>query len=218
MTYQINEWRRTEIQGAPLYNYTRLVRLLIAGLEVRLSDEALAAALNEFGMLTPVGKQWEALDVYNVMTCLQSQASPDAVHPDNYPPEMQEALSGYLSEVELALGELVSSDKLTSHEEQAVSDYIRSGQDDGECGQNAAAIQHGQVLLTDASITAGATNRFGWNYEQLAVLGVRLPPRKGWKTELIGTYVSREKYLRFLTLATSQRVTAATHVGAQVLH
>lgn len=40
----------------------------------------------------------------------------------------------------------------------------------------------------------------GYNRDQLAVLGVSWPARKGWLSKLVGTEIPDERYELFLTL------------------
>lgn len=218
MTYQHTQWRRTELEGQhPLYDYERLVTLLIAGLQRGLSCKALADFLNAQGTRTPTRKQWHSSDVSDALTCLRCEHHPDAVHPDNNPPETVEALGGYLSEIERALGDLQECGDVTDYEVEVL--FTASAQSRGSCNAATphAAISGDSVLLTEEAITAGATNRFGWNYQQLAVLGVRLPPCKGWKKALFGKYISRERYERFLRLSSDRKKQLRSKV-ARVLH
>jgi hypothetical protein len=56
------------------------------------------------------------------------------------------------------------------------------------------------ILLTHENLHKGQTGNGGFNYAQLAALGVATPPRKGWLRRLIGTQVSAESYELFLSL------------------
>jgi hypothetical protein len=56
----------------------------------------------------------------------------------------------------------------------------------------------------EATLTAGASAKRGWNRAQLALLGVPWPPPKGWKVKLIrdGFRLSVEAREQFLQLRT----------------
>ena len=60
------------------------------------------------------------------------------------------------------------------------------------------------VTITNEFIESGRTPTAGqtsaWNYRQLRLLGVKLPPKKGWKWEIIGTKISKEAAAAFLAL------------------
>lgn len=43
------------------------------------------------------------------------------------------------------------------------------------------------VTLTEGDLRAGASERGGFNREQLAAIGVEWPPARGWLKELVGT-------------------------------
>ncbi len=45
----------------------------------------------------------------------------------------------------------------------------------------------------------------GYNRMQLAALGVKWPPEKGWLSKLVGTEIPDEQYQRFLSLGTMTR-------------
>ena len=64
-----------------------------------------------------------------------------------------------------------------------------------------------RITLTHELIEAGVTIKTGsgngaWTKDQLSILGVSWPPKKGWKTKLVkhGHKVSREEYERFLAI------------------
>lgn len=54
------------------------------------------------------------------------------------------------------------------------------------------------LTLTDELIEKGKTERGGYTYAQMLVLGCSVPFRKGWKRKIIGTTISEEDYQRFL--------------------
>lgn len=57
------------------------------------------------------------------------------------------------------------------------------------------------MILTRQLILAGSTTGLaGWNKEQLAVLGVGNPPRKGWMGKLVGREIPDSDYELFLSL------------------
>lgn len=56
------------------------------------------------------------------------------------------------------------------------------------------------VVLTDDLLEAGLSDAGGWCKAQLAALGVKWPPRKGWRRNLIGSTISRQRYEQFLAL------------------
>lgn len=56
------------------------------------------------------------------------------------------------------------------------------------------------TTLTAEKIEAAGNSGIGFTAKQLAVLGVRWPPSKGWKSSLIGTQVPQERYEKFLSL------------------
>ena len=66
------------------------------------------------------------------------------------------------------------------------------------------AMNDDLVTITNEFIESGRTPTAGqtsaWNYRQLRLLGVTLPPQKGWKWEIIGTKISKEAAAAFLAL------------------
>ncbi len=57
-----------------------------------------------------------------------------------------------------------------------------------------------RVILTYEMIHSAKNGSGGWNKRQLAVLGVKWPPRKGWLIELCGEEISEREYARFCAL------------------
>jgi hypothetical protein len=53
---------------------------------------------------------------------------------------------------------------------------------------------------TKERIEQGESKRGGFSYSQLALLGVSLPPKKGWKRKLIGRVVDLETVKTFIAL------------------
>ena len=56
------------------------------------------------------------------------------------------------------------------------------------------------MILTRENIHDGASSECGWNKEQLSILGVKWPPKKGWLSKLIGRTISDADYAKFLAL------------------
>lgn len=54
------------------------------------------------------------------------------------------------------------------------------------------------MTVTEKIIENGMSNHGGWNKEQLAILGVKWPPKKGWKQRLIGTEITELQYVNFI--------------------
>ena len=67
--------------------------------------------------------------------------------------------------------------------------------------RRAQAIQAGELFtVTPEWIYANRTKRGGWNAKQLAAVGIKWPPIKGWKVRLPGrkiTQTSRETFESF---------------------
>lgn len=62
-------------------------------------------------------------------------------------------------------------------------------------------IDDSSVTLTNELIVAGSTSTRGtWTYRQLRLLGVSMPPKKGWKHSVIGNEIPTSQYERFLAL------------------
>jgi ribonuclease HI len=64
------------------------------------------------------------------------------------------------------------------------------------------------MKLTIDKLIAGL-NCGAINARQLAVLGMKWPPRRGWMRNLIGKEISEDKYKRFLALRKQKRETTA---------
>lgn len=56
------------------------------------------------------------------------------------------------------------------------------------------------MTLTHQNLHAAASAGSGFNYDQLDILGVVCPPRRGWLQSLIGTHISDERYAELLSL------------------
>ena len=56
------------------------------------------------------------------------------------------------------------------------------------------------MQLTYENLHAAASAGSGFNYDQLDILGVVCPPRRGWLQKLIGTHISDEDFAKFLAL------------------
>lgn len=52
--------------------------------------------------------------------------------------------------------------------------------------------------ITHEMIEAGKTPRGAWTKVQLTLLGIEWPPTKGWKSALVGHWISEENYQAFL--------------------
>lgn len=50
------------------------------------------------------------------------------------------------------------------------------------------------MKLTHQIIHSAGTAGIGFNYQQLRILGVKWPPRKGWLSKLIGTEIPADKW------------------------
>ncbi len=69
----------------------------------------------------------------------------------------------------------------------------------------------GMVRITNRLIKDGASMNGGWSEEQLALLGVSWPPKKGWKGRIIGRWISAEQAARFLWLKDRHLIPEGTH-------
>lgn len=56
------------------------------------------------------------------------------------------------------------------------------------------------IEITERLIEAGQSEAGGWNQAQLELLGVRWPPKRGWKRRIRGSLMLRVKAARFLAL------------------
>jgi hypothetical protein len=57
------------------------------------------------------------------------------------------------------------------------------------------------IVLTHENLHAlGTRNGVGWNRKQLALLGVKWPPHKGWLSNLIGTEINAGVYQALMML------------------
>lgn len=58
----------------------------------------------------------------------------------------------------------------------------------------------GRVIVTNELVRQGQSERGGWNREQLRILGVKWPPKKGWRSRVLGRRISEEDRDRFLAI------------------
>lgn len=58
------------------------------------------------------------------------------------------------------------------------------------------------MRLTEEAFLAGKSDNGGWSHEQLHLVGVRLPLKRGWQRRLIASEpeISDEAYRQFLAL------------------
>ncbi len=56
------------------------------------------------------------------------------------------------------------------------------------------------MILTNDLIVLGMSRRGGWSEEQFALLGIKWPPRRGWKYRVIGLDYPKETIDQFLAL------------------
>ncbi len=56
------------------------------------------------------------------------------------------------------------------------------------------------VIVNQELLCAGMSKRGQWNHEQLGAIGVPLPLKSGWRLKVLGTRVSKDAAIRFLTL------------------
>jgi hypothetical protein len=68
-----------------------------------------------------------------------------------------------------------------------------------------------RVMLTLPLVMAGVSRNGYWSDAQLACLGLYKPLGKGWKRRLIGRYISRAAYDRFVALKDA-------HLPSETLH
>jgi hypothetical protein len=61
-------------------------------------------------------------------------------------------------------------------------------------------INYESVELTADLFERAASSNGGFSYEQLALFGIDLPPKKGWKKILLGKLASREIVEEFIAL------------------
>lgn len=58
-----------------------------------------------------------------------------------------------------------------------------------------------EVVITEGIIQRGQSERGGWTKQQLAILGIRWPPPKGWKKKVVGKLkLKRSRVESFLAL------------------
>jgi hypothetical protein len=51
-----------------------------------------------------------------------------------------------------------------------------------------------KIILTSENLHRVGTNGCGFNRDQLALLGIKWPPRNGWLKDLIGREIDEEKF------------------------
>lgn len=56
------------------------------------------------------------------------------------------------------------------------------------------------VFITQKLIESGASRFGGWSHAQLRLLGVEVPPRKGWRRRIDGQPIAPADARRFLAL------------------
>jgi len=61
-------------------------------------------------------------------------------------------------------------------------------------------VKSGFITITKEFIDQGKTGVGGWKKEQITILGLEWPLRKGWQYEVIGSIISQEEADRFLSL------------------
>lgn len=60
--------------------------------------------------------------------------------------------------------------------------------------------KHPLFAISEEFIVAGMSGAGGYNYEQLKLLGVEIPPQTGWKRRIRGKIITREVALEYLDL------------------
>jgi hypothetical protein len=75
------------------------------------------------------------------------------------------------------------------------------------------------VIVTEKLLLAGRTGPGGWNRLQIECLGIKWPPKKGWKSRIRGRSIPRDKAERFVALrgATSLSTSAIDEIADTVL-
>ena len=56
------------------------------------------------------------------------------------------------------------------------------------------------ITLTRERLLSSSTNKGGFNWHQLQILGVEWPPKQGWLSDLLGTEVSNQRWELFFKL------------------
>lgn len=56
------------------------------------------------------------------------------------------------------------------------------------------------ITITRKFLLSGMTGECGINYSQLKILGIEIPPEKGWKERVIGKEISKQEAELFLSL------------------
>jgi len=69
------------------------------------------------------------------------------------------------------------------------------------------------MKLTHQNIHAAGYSGCGFNSDQLAILGIQWPPKKGWLSRLIGTDLPDADYQRLYELKGSKRRRKALKSG-----
>ena len=56
------------------------------------------------------------------------------------------------------------------------------------------------TVITDELVRQGENGSGGWNREQLKIIGVGWPPRRGWIRRAIGKVISDDDAARFVSM------------------
>jgi len=58
-----------------------------------------------------------------------------------------------------------------------------------------------KVRITRQLLASGASRNGGWSKEQLGLLGVTWPPKRGWVRRIVGKWIDEEAVIEFFNLA-----------------
>ena len=62
------------------------------------------------------------------------------------------------------------------------------------------------ILTTELIHSIGSSNGNGWNRQQIELMGIKFPPRKGWLSSLQGKLIPDEKWSRIVELSGVHKV------------
>jgi len=94
---------------------------------------------------------------------------------------------------------LLSDDKKEKEEDLYKVKKVPYKKDDMETVKSSTK-ENDFVVITEDFLVSGMQSGIGCNNDQLRLLGVEIPAKKGWKQSLIGKRISKETADKFIAL------------------
>ena len=72
------------------------------------------------------------------------------------------------------------------------------------------------MIITHQLIESGMSDMGGWSRNQLALIGVPWPPKRGWKSRIVGNDISDSSAARFVAMRKTKSTTTKNNPNSDL--